>query len=66
MTPDAVQGFLSDHGRSFYGVRDSKGERIALRRIGEVIGESIRGPGGNDIEVVDFIQGKPTWSVEWN
>ena len=64
MTPAAVQGFLSDHGRAFYGVQDAKNERIALRRGGEVIGESIRGPAGGT-EVVNFRRGKPTWSVEW-
>ena len=64
MTPATVQGFLSDHGRAFYGVRDAKNERIALRRGGEVIGESVKGS-TSSIEVINFRHGKPTWSVEW-
>ena len=62
MTPEAVQGFLSDHGRAFYGVTNPGGERVALRKADEVIADSVR---GGAVEVVNFRRGKPTWSLEW-
>ncbi len=64
MTPEALQGFLGDYGRRFYGVEDLKNEQIVLRKGDEVIADSVKQPGGS-IEVVNFRQGKPTWSVEW-
>lgn len=65
MTPEALQGFLSDYGRTFYGVKNPKEERITLRKGDDVIVDSIRGPSNSSVEVVNFRQGKSTWSVEW-
>lgn len=66
MSPEALQGFLSDYGRAFYGVQNPNGERITLRKGDEVIADSVRGFSRSSVEVVNFRRGKPTWSVEWN
>ncbi|CAJ2503259.1 Uu.00g106530.m01.CDS01 [Anthostomella pinea] len=62
VTPELLQGFLSDYGRKFYGVSNPKNERITLRKGEEVIIDSVKGDG---LEVVPFRRGKTTWSVEW-
>lgn len=62
VTPEVLQGFLSEYGRAFYGVKDAKNERITLRKGNEVIAESVTDAG---VEVINFRRGKPTWSLEW-
>lgn len=66
---DRLEGFVSGHGREFYGVPAKKGEEVSLRRV--VPGEGgvkarvpglLRGEGG--IEVVPFWAGKELgWEI---
>lgn len=62
VTPAILAGFLSEHGRAFYGISDPKNERIVLRKGQEIVKESFIGDG---VEVVPFRKGLWTWSVEW-
>jgi len=62
VTEEILIGFLSGQGRKFYGVPDTKNERIVLRKGSEVVKESFTGDG---IEVVPFRKSQSTWSVEW-
>ena len=61
---DQLEGYVSGHGRKFYGVPAQAGEEVTLRRAsGEhKVQGLIRGPGG--IEVVPFWAGKPLgWEI---
>lgn len=62
VTKELLENFLGGFGRAFYGVSDASGERIVLRKKGEVVQESFV---GNGVDVVAFRRGKATWSVEW-
>ncbi|EKG12848.1 hypothetical protein MPH_10091 [Macrophomina phaseolina MS6] len=61
---DALEGFLSRFGRSFYKVGDERAEMIVLRKKGEKVVDTIRHEKG-EVEVVPFRKGQDTWSVEW-
>lgn len=62
VTPEILEGFLGGYGRKFYGVSDSSGERIVLRKGEEIVKDSFTGEG---VEVIPFRRGQGTWSVEW-
>lgn len=62
VTDEALAGFLSEHGRRFYGLAPAT-RQIRLTRGAAAIDESLRGDGG--VEVVPFRAGEPTWGVEW-
>ena len=64
ITKEKLEGFLSDHGRAFYGVADKRDERIVLKKSGISIEKSLLSQSG-DVEVVPFRRGKLTWAVEW-
>lgn len=61
---DKLEGFVSTHGRDFYGVRAKEGEKVRLRRTKEGGGKVpgvIRGEG---VEVVPFWAGKQLgWEI---
>ncbi|KAL2157665.1 hypothetical protein VTH06DRAFT_5148 [Thermothelomyces fergusii] len=61
VTDAALAGFLSEHGRRFYGVA-AAARRVRLTRGGARVEESLRGDG---VEVVPFRAGEQTWAVEW-
>jgi len=61
VTDAALAGFLSEHGRAFYGINKAS-QNILLTRGGQVIPESLKGEGA---EIVPFRAGETTWSVEW-
>jgi len=62
VTTEKLQGFLSGYGRAFYKVPDSKGEKIVLKRGGDVIVDSLP---SKLFEVVPFRREQKTWSVGW-
>jgi dihydroorotase len=64
VTQEKLKNFLSDFGRSFYQLSDSKKETIVLRKPTESVEEILRTP-DSAIEVVPFRRGKLTWGVEW-
>ncbi|KAK3359028.1 hypothetical protein B0T25DRAFT_531754 [Lasiosphaeria hispida] len=61
VTDAALRGFLSEHGRAFYGVAPAT-RNVLLTRDGQTVAESFQGEGA---EVVPFRAGERTWSVEW-
>lgn len=63
VTAEILENFLGGHGRRFYGIGDSSGERIILRKGSEVVEKSFAGKEG--IQIVPFRRGQSTWSVEW-
>ncbi len=68
VTQERLEGFLGGYGRAFYGVPDTTGERIVLRRdVGDdgvvTTIDTIRGEDG--LEVVPFRLGQRTWSLDW-
>jgi len=63
VTQELLEGFLGGFGRKFYGIPDSSGERIRLRRASTTIADKVTGADG--IEVVPFRRGQKTWSLEW-
>ncbi|KAK3719225.1 dihydroorotase [Vermiconidia calcicola] len=64
VTKEKLEGFLSGHGRAFYGVTDDRHEKIVLKRSGVRIAKSLRSDDGT-VEVVPFRRDKLTWHVEW-
>lgn len=67
LTVEAIEGFLSGHGRAFYKLppsSESSSARIKLEKNGETIPEVIRSQDGN-IEVVPFRRGNEVLSVSW-
>lgn len=64
---EAIEGFLSGHGRAFYKIQrpvESKGPRIRLERKQATIPEVVRSKDGT-IEVVPFGRGKEILSLSW-
>ncbi|WRT70540.1 dihydroorotase, homodimeric type [Kwoniella shivajii] len=61
---DKLEGFVSTHGRKFYGVPAIEGKELTLRRTGNAEGEGIvRGTlKGEGVEVLPFWTGK---KLEW-
>lgn len=61
---DKLQGFVSDHGREFYGVPAKEGQNVTLRRTSE---GGAKVPGllkGEGAEVVPFWAGKAlAWEI---
>ena len=64
VTKDKLQGFLSDYGRAFYGVKHESQERIVLTKSESTIPNILRSTNGA-VEVVPFRKGKLTWDVVW-
>jgi dihydroorotase len=62
VTEEILTGFLGGYGRQFYGITDTRNEKIILRKGGEVIQESFVGDG---VEVVPFRRGQSTWGISW-
>lgn len=61
---DKLEGYVSEHGREFYGIPAEKGQNIKLRRTseGQKVPGLLRGEGG--IEVVPFWAGKELgWEI---
>jgi dihydroorotase len=63
-TEEVLQGFLGGWGRKFYGVEDTRNERIVVRKGVEEIVSVLKRDGVN-VEVVPFRRGEKTWSVTW-
>ncbi|KAH6687307.1 dihydroorotase [Plectosphaerella plurivora] len=61
VTEDLLRGFLSEWGRNFYKIEQSKA-KILLKRSEQVIPESTKGLG---VEIVNYRAGRQTWSLEW-
>lgn len=64
VTKEKLEGFLSNYGRSFYGVADERKERVVLKKSGVDIEHLMRSEDGS-VEVVPFRRGKVTWRVDW-
>jgi len=64
VTQEKLQNFLSEFGRNFYQLSDSKKETIVLRKPAESVQDILRNS-DSSIEVVPFRRGKLTWGVEW-
>ena len=62
VTEEILKGFLSGHGRKFYGVSDQSGQEIVVSKRGELVQQAVIGKG---VEVVPFRSGMETWSLEW-
>lgn len=62
VTVEKLEGFFGGFGRAFYKVSDSSNERIKLERKEVLVDEILS---LDDLEVVPFRAGKPTWSVTW-
>jgi dihydroorotase len=63
---DKLEGFVSGHGRKFYGVPAKEGDGLRLRRVEKGLGKRVpsvlRGDGG--VEVVPFWAGKELgWEI---
>lgn len=61
---DKLEGYVSEHGREFYGIPAEKGQNVKLRRTsgGQKVPGLLRGEGG--IEVVPFWAGKDLgWEI---
>ena len=72
---EVVEGFLSDYGREFYNIKESKGSkqpkasgqatpRIRLEKRGEKIPDLLKGEQGS-IEVVPFRRRQEIMSLSW-
>lgn len=64
VTVEKLNDFLSRFGRSFYGVKDDKPERIAVSRHSEHVVDVLKNE-DESIQVVPFRRGRSTWGVEW-
>ncbi|KAL8920958.1 MAG: hypothetical protein Q9208_005984 [Pyrenodesmia sp. 3 TL-2023] len=69
VTREAVEGFLSTYGRTFYKISDSEEVglqrlRIQLSRLGETVPRSIKSANG-ELEVVPFRSGQEIMSLAW-
>ncbi|KAL8901682.1 MAG: hypothetical protein Q9207_005083 [Kuettlingeria erythrocarpa] len=69
VTREAVEGFLSIYGRTFYKIAStdeaaSRKPRIRLTREGETISRSIKSANG-ELEVVPFRSGQQVMSLTW-
>ena len=61
---DKLEGFVSKHGREFYGVPAREGEVVRLRRTGEGGGKVPGMIKGEGVEVVPFWAGKELgWEI---
>ena len=61
---DQLEGYVTGHGRKFYGVPAKEGQELKLRRVtdGKKVPGAVRGEGG--IEVVPFWAGKALgWEI---
>lgn len=66
---EAIEGFLSFYGRTFYDIAPAKHEAIAKRSIrlerkGEKIPQSIQSRDGS-LEVVPFRRGEQAMTLTW-
>jgi dihydroorotase len=64
VTQEKLRNFLSEFGRTFYQLSDSKKEIIILRKPTESVQDILRNS-DSSVEVVPFRRGKLTWGVEW-
>ena len=67
ISQEAIEGFLSKHGRAFYKLPDSKqswARKIRLERRGETIPKVISSHDGK-IEVIPFRAGTEILSLSW-
>ena len=64
VTPEKIQGFLGGFGRNFYGVQDTKQEKLTLIRHQETVCDHL---GHGDISVIPFKSSSNLgWRVKWN
>ncbi|KAF2797720.1 Dihydroorotase [Melanomma pulvis-pyrius CBS 109.77] len=61
---EVLEGFLGGWGRKFYGVEDTRGEKILLRKGEEEI-VGLLSKAGLGVEVVPFRRRERTWKVTW-
>lgn len=69
VTREAVEGFLSTYGRTFYKIFDPEEgglqkSRIRLSKLGETVPSSIKSANG-EIEVIPFRSGQEIMSLAW-
>lgn len=66
VSQEAIEGFLSEHGRAFYKVARPAGQGLGIRleKKGDVIPETVRSKDG-DIEIVPFGRGKTVATLSW-
>lgn len=62
ITQDTIEGFLSKHGRAFYGLEQETKEFITLDRKGEKIVNILQ---SDKVDVVPFRRDQETWSLSW-
>lgn len=62
VTQGALEGFVANYGRKFYGGFEDEKARIRLTRGGTTINRAFENAG---IQVVPFRAGKETWSLTW-
>ncbi|KAK0335892.1 dihydroorotase [Friedmanniomyces endolithicus] len=64
VTKEKLEDFLSESGRSFYKVEDTRKERIVLSKPSDAVENLLRSADGS-VEVVPFRRAKMTWGVSW-
>tara|TARA_R110002003_G_scaffold63_17_gene5944 strand:+ start:11247 stop:12035 length:789 start_codon:yes stop_codon:yes gene_type:complete len=64
VSQEVLEGFFGAWGRTFYQVRDERGEKVVLKRGGERVTELLEKEGVS-VCVVPFRKGETTWSVLW-
>ncbi|KAK0261077.1 hypothetical protein B0A54_11743 [Friedmanniomyces endolithicus] len=64
VTKEKLENFLSEFGRSFYKVEDTRKERIVLSKPSDAVENLLRSADGS-VEVVPFRRAKMTWGVSW-
>jgi len=64
ITQEKLANFISEFGRSFYQVEDTRKEKIVLKKGSKTVQDILRSP-DSAIEVVPFRRGKMTWDVQF-
>ncbi|OJJ45754.1 hypothetical protein ASPZODRAFT_133625 [Penicilliopsis zonata CBS 506.65] len=62
ITPEIVEGFLSKHGRAFYGLEQEQRQFITIEKKGEKVINILQ---SDKVDVVPFRRDQETWSVSW-
>ncbi|KAG6011528.1 hypothetical protein E4U43_008258 [Claviceps pusilla] len=65
VTPEKLEGFLSQNGRRFYKLPDTSSKKIVLERKGDKIGTSVKSADGK-MEVGISRAGTEVFSLTWN
>ncbi len=64
VTQEKLEGFLSRHGRRFYGLAEASERKLVLERKGEKIPASVRSEDGS-VEVGISRSGTEVFSLRW-